>query len=437
MQLTLDQRRTLLAPYQIDPERGFLPADDPLAEIPGELGSWCGIAQQLPKLLIAGKVRQAVDNVDKSTVVAIDKFINQSAAAEHSKHIASAHADTNYSPALERAMLALSYIAHAYIWGQPLPPKSLPAQLAVPWCKIASILGRPPVLSYASYALHNWKRLDKSIPIELGNIALVQNFLGGADEEWFVLVHVDIEYKAAGAIANILPALEAVKNKDAVHLEECLRAIDESFASMYATLERMPEHCDPYIYYHRVRPYIHGWKDHPLFPDGLIYEGVETYGGKPQYLRGETGAQSSIIPALDAALGIVHDNDRMRHYLDEMRDYMPPGHRAFIKAIEQGPSVREFVLSFAPGADASSDLSNLSKSSKAPAPSAKQLHNVYNSCIHWLEKFRTKHLEYARDYIFAQAQRTPTNPSAVGTGGTPFMPYLEKHRDETAQHLLK
>lgn len=420
MQLTADQKQALLAPYQIDLNRGFLPTVDPLIAVPAELGPWCKIAEQLPKLLIAGKVRQTVE-----AVLTIEDVSNRSSevlkteSAADKSHIVSISIEklNNNKPALERAMLAFSYIAHAYIWGKADPPQSLPSQLAVPWCQVATKLGRPPVLSYASYALHNWKRIDKDGPIELGNIALVQNFLGGADEEWFVLVHVDIEAKAASAMAAILPAQQAVKDHDAFYLKECLNTIDESLSSIYSTLERMPEHCDPYIYYHRVRPYIHGWKDQPSFPNGLMYEGVESYKNRPQFLRGETGAQSSIIPALDAALGVVHDNDRMRHYLDEMRDYMPPGHRAFIKSIEQGPSVRDFVMQ--------------------RAQSQKKLHDVYNSCVQWLEKFRTKHLEYARDYIFAQSQRSPNNPSAIGTGGTPFMPYLEKHRDETAQHLLK
>ncbi len=46
------------------------------------------------------------------------------------------------------------------------------------------MLGRPPVLSYASYALDNWRRIDRKNPIDLGNIALLQNFLGGQDEEY-------------------------------------------------------------------------------------------------------------------------------------------------------------------------------------------------------------------------------------------------------------
>ena len=51
----------------------------------------------------------------------------------------------------------------------------------------------------------------------------------------------------------------------------------------------MPEKCDPYVYYHRVRPYIFGTKDNPDLKKGLIYE--NQFDNKPQFFRGETGAQ--------------------------------------------------------------------------------------------------------------------------------------------------
>jgi indoleamine 2,3-dioxygenase len=176
----------------------------------------------------------------------------------------------------------------------------------------------------------------------------------------------------------------------------------------------MPERCDPYIYYHRVRPYIHGWKNHPDLPEGLIYEGVAEYGGKPQQFRGETGAQSSIIPALDAALGVWHEEDLLKTYLMEMRTYMPPRHRRFIESLEARKNIRDFCRS----ADA-------------------DLRSLYDHAVEMVEKFRSLHLEYAATYIFKQAQSDPKNPHDVGTGGTPFMKYLKKHRDETTQHRLR
>src|SRR5437899_295207 len=114
----------------------------------------------------------------------------------------------------------------------------------------------------------------------------------------------------------------------------CLHAVAGAEEQMHHTLRRMPERCDPYIYYNRVRPYIHGWKDNPTLPRGVVYDGVEDFQGATQHFRGETGAQSSIIPALDAAFGVSHAEDPLRQYLAEMRDYMPPKHRAFIETVE-------------------------------------------------------------------------------------------------------
>jgi indoleamine 2,3-dioxygenase len=290
----------------------------------------------------------------------------------------------------------------------------LPQRLAVPWHIVAESLGRPPVLSYSSYALHNFFRFDPGREIECGNLGLIQNFLGGIDEEWFILVHVEIERRAAPGMAVLHACVEAADAGDADRLAARLTEIEASVTSMYASLERMPERCDPYIYYHRVRPYIHGWKNHPDLPNGVVYEGVEAYGRQPQQFRGETGAQSAIVPSLDAMLGVRHKDDILGAYLKEMRSYMPPAHRAFIDSLEARGSIRPFVQ----------------RSNHA------RLTELYNACVEGLERFRSLHLEYAARYIFRQAQTDEKNPHAVGTGGTPFMPYLTKHRDETTEHRL-
>ena len=382
-----------LETFHVDPQRGFLPSVDPLDCLPAAFAGWEEVARELAKLLVAGTIRHELEQLP---------ILKVSALTEQ-RH-------------LERAMMLLSYFGHAYVWGEVTPASRLPASIAVPWYTVSQRLGRPPVLSYASYALHNWRRLDPTGPIALGNIVLLQNFLAGVDEEWFILVHVDIEAQMGPALAALGLAQTAVTEDHGQELEQHLSTIASAQECAYATLLRMPERCDPYIYYHRVRPYIHGWKNHPALPEGVIYEGVEAYGGTPQQFRGETGAQSSIVPSLDAALGITHKDDPLRPYLMEMRDYMPREHRAFIAAIEHGPSIREYVV--------------------AHRHAQPALRDVYNACVEWIGQFRAKHLEYAACYIQQQSQQSVDNPTDVGTGGTPFMPYLKKHRDETREHQI-
>jgi indoleamine 2,3-dioxygenase len=371
--------------------RGFLPPTDPARVLPATFSVWEEVAADLPKLLVARKTRTFVQRLP---------VLDPSALVD--------------GPELRRAMLLLSFMGHAFVWEGPQASPFIPASIAVPWHAVATRLGRPPILSYASYALDNWRRLEPAGPIALGNIGLLQNFLGGADEEWFITVHIDIEARAEVAMRAVLPAQAAVASGNLPEVERRLSEILRALEGMYETLARMPEWCEPSTYYMRVRPYIFGWKNQPALPNGLIYEGVGAYNNAPQLFRGETGAQSTIVPVIDALLGIAHHPDPLREYLLEMRDYMPPEHRAFLEQAEAGPSLRALCQ----------------------AERGRVL-ELYDDCVELLRRFRALHLEYAATYIRNQAPRGPENPVDVGTGGTPFMRYLKKHEDETAAHRVK
>lgn len=387
-----------LSAYDISAERGFLPAQDPLPAL-SEGPVLNALSKELPKYLGACRLR--------------DYFRNTSQALLSGEQ----NLDVDETRC---AFRTLSFVGHGFVWEDPEHPAArLPAVLAVPWERLSQQMGRPPVLSYASYALDNWRRLDPTGPVELGNIVLLQNFLGGIDEEWFILVHVDIEAKAGPALFGIVQALEAARLQQMEHVITNLWKVAGALETMCQTLRRMPERCDPYIYYHRVRPYIHGWKDNPALPEGLIYEGVEEYQGRAQRFRGETGAQSSIIPALDGGLGIGHEEDPLTRYLVEMRGYMPPQHRAFIEALEAQKDERARPLLYGYVAD-----------HKRTNP---DLWGAFSTCVELVARFREIHLDYADRYIYRQTEKTRSNPSQIGTGGTPFMWYLTKHLEETKQ----
>ena len=389
-----------LSDFGVSPDQGFLPPD-PLEQLPDSpMLNHLGL--ELPKLLSARRVRQFIEG-----------------GRQLLPSIPPTWQDLDY----RAAMRILSFAGHAYVWEDPAQPAAtLPAQLAQPWHDIAVKLGRPPVLSYASYALDNWRRLDPTRPIQLDNIVLLQNFLGGLDEEWFVVIHIQIERQAGPGLAGLIQAINGAASNKPDDVLDGLQRLAAAQTTMRDTLLRMKERCDPYMYYNRVRPYIHAWKNSPTLPQGLVYEGVTAYAGRPQQFRGETGAQSSIVPCLDAGLGVSHAPDPLTVYLQEMREYMPPQHRAFLRAIEQSTDEKNRPLLSAYIRDRRSDNPNLWRS--------------YCTCVDLLAQFREIHVGYADSYIHRQHQIHASNPSAVGTGGTPFMAYLQKHLDETRRALV-
>ena len=354
------------------------------------------IANELPKLLLTNNVQNKINKL-KVNELSVDILLKNKSEKE-----------------INLAMSHLSFIAHAFIWGGNKPEKILPEVISKPWVKLSKYLGRPPILSYASYCLDNWYKVNKKEPVSLDNVALINNFLGGVDEDWFVTIHVCIEDAAGDAINAAYKLSKLSENNNVDDFNANLKKILTSLKNVNNIFSKMPEKCDPYIYYHRVRPYIFGTKDNPDLKKGLIYE--NQFNNKPQFYRGETGAQSSIIPFLDGALGIYHSNDNLRHYLNEMRDYMPPKHRKMIEDVEKRSKAKDLISQ------------------------SKKLMNVYNNCLEEIRKFRAMHLEYAATYIHKQAQVRNTfgtgGSTLRGTGGTPFMKYLKKHRDETQKQKV-
>jgi len=265
----------------------FFPKTPPLKSFKTKaksLNLLSNIASSLPKLLLTNKVQPTVDYLDRNALSVNKLFLNKN------------------TKEINLAMSHLSFIAHAYIWGGAKPNSVLPEVISKPWVKISNYIGRPPILSYASYCLDNWYKIDKNEPISLDNVALINNFLGGVDEDWFVTIHVCIEDAATDAIIAADNLSKLNEDNKVSEFSSELRKIIQSLRRVNEIFSKMPDKCDPYIYYHRVRPYIFGTKDNPDLKKGLIYE--NQFDNKPQFFRGETGAQSSIIPFLDGALGI-------------------------------------------------------------------------------------------------------------------------------------
>jgi indoleamine 2,3-dioxygenase len=286
----------------------------------------------------------------------------------------------------------LGFLASAYVNQVGFEPATvLPSNIALPLCDVCARLGRPPILSYDGYALLNWKRFDPNGPVALGNIDTIQNFVHLYDEHWFILVHVEIEALAARLLAGIDQGAAAIVAGDQAGASTAVTAIAQSLWAQVATLRRIPEKMDPALYYKTFRPYIR-------FFEGVVYEGVDS---APMDFRGETGAQSSVIPTVVAFFKIPHAPTMLTDHLADMRRFMPREHRALIEQVERMPDPR-------------------GKVEKGP----------YNEALEAIATFRETHFEFARRYIAAH-ERDPR-----GTGGTPYLQWLGQLIDETRAHMI-
>jgi len=361
----------VLKKYNVDRHRGFLPPEDPLTKLPIEFACWEDLATNLSDYINAGVIREKIEHLE----------IIQ-------------NPQLNTKPELERAMMLLSFFAHAYVHTPPISSQHIPSSIAVPWIKIADRLKRKPVLSHSSVVLNNWRRLDPDGPISLNNIATLCQFHGGLDESWFYLVTVEIEQVGAKAIPFVLEAMNNVKEQNYAQAAAKLEVVNEVLLNLTDSLKRVYEFCDPHTFYIRVRPFLASF-------ESIKYEGTSL---RLQSHHGGSAAQSSMLQFFDAALGVAYERKSTRDYLRLMRQHMPHKHAEFLDYVEKTSAIKDHV----------------SKSSA--------LETVYKVAIERLIKFRNEHLKLVALYVMKQAKKT--NASAVGTGGTNPMVFLKNVRNQ-------
>jgi indoleamine 2,3-dioxygenase len=361
--------------------RGFLPEHDPLTRFPydSEFSALDEIGRDLPSLLQDHSFRRYARSLE------IPLWPEGRVQA-------------NDLPQLQLYYLRVGFLASAYInqVGEE-PSRVLPANLAVPLCRACKLLNRPPILSYDGYALYNWKRFQPNQPIALGNIDTIQNFVHLYDEHWFILVHVEIEATAARILDAVATAQAALAANAPSLMDDAVEKIAGAVTDQVRVLRRIPEKMSPALYYKTFRPYIRFFEDveyEAEVPGGRVAAGSAAR--LRMNFRGETGAQSSIIPLLVAFMKIPHRPSMLTNHLIDMRNYMPAEHRRLLEMVESMPSVRRFA--------------------------SKQ---NYNAILDAMAEFRSVHYGWAQEYI----NQWTDDPR--GTGGTPYMKWLKQLIDET------
>ena len=354
--------------WEFSRSHGFLIGPDPVADLrqvetglePDRVRVVQELSDAMPMLVGEGKIRSELEQLP---------VLSMSSAI-----------DSGDGRVVERLFQIYAHAANAYVWcDQDASSRQIPDGVAVPLVELARSLGRPPILAHASTSLANFERIDPEGDLSVDNLRCVQELIGTRDESWFHLIHVEIEWHAASAVAGCLDAAAAAPAGDTDSVFDGLRRVPAAFDRMIGAFKRIGEGCSPDYYFRTLRSYLFGFTD-------VVYTGVSEFGGRPQSFRGESGDQSTIIPATQRLLGIEHRRGGLTADLEAMIDYMPVLHQRLLRTIDSR-AIRDHVIESA-------------------------------------------------DWSLTDAYNASRLDDPTGTGGTEFMPWLTQLRDETKEQML-
>ena len=378
--------------YEISENTGFLPEKPPLSSLPAYFNKWEELASQLTKLIQDKQLRDAVHQLP--VLEFSDKTL---------------HSVEEW----RRALVVLTFIFQGYMWqeGESGLPSKMPSILSIPFNIVSQKIGVPLVGVYAASVLYNW-RVESDKPLSVKNLHALFTFTGTEDESWFYMLTVQVELDAVPAINAIYEGVNAMQEGNTTKLISNLKIINSTLKVMQCTLERMTDNCNPQVFFVKIRPFFAGTKGLDTFPNGMIYEGVDS---EPRQYYGSSAGQSSAVKAIDHFIGVQHFG-KDEEFLDAMQYYMPRKHREFLQSIRlQKPSLRQYVI----------DSHN------------EELIKEFNSTVETFVKYRTYHLIMVTRYMVNQRKHS-VNASldTKGTGGTSFMTFLKNVRDNTKAMLI-
>ncbi|KAK3339696.1 Indoleamine 2,3-dioxygenase [Lasiosphaeria hispida] len=436
--ISVDNIQGLLEEFGIS-SNGFLPEHLPLDILPDPYYvPWEYLMQNLNNFLDAETFRQHADQLP----------------------ILSLHRLVTYQEQ-QRAYVVLAFFAHAYIWGGDKASETLPPPISTPLLQISHHLNLPPVATYAALSLWNFRTTDPDDLTNLSAIHSLHTFTGTRDESWFYAVSIAIEARGARTIPLLLHALHSASVHDYPAVTTALHDLTQCITSLGDLLERMDEQCDPNVFYHRIRPFLAGSKNMAAagLPCGVFYDrgGGE---GEWRQLRGGSNGQSSLVQFFDGVLGVEHlhaacgrGNGKEMTFHEEVRGYMPDGHRRFLEYIaEVFPGGLRRALLEGGGHDGYDVRAVDGRLTCLGA---------YRAATDALAALRGKHLQMVTRYIIIPS-RQPLYPGGAvnlatasskvgkavgdqghevkmgqsqltGTGGTALLPFLKQSRDETSR----
>ncbi|TKA74390.1 hypothetical protein B0A55_04516 [Friedmanniomyces simplex] len=396
-----------LDPFTITASTGFMPLHAPLTRLPPAFAAVASLVAEMPVQKLDGTpgllaTYQFGLAIDHGALPNLTPEIGKLTAPDGKLDLAKVTAifrDFSFlasayllEPCYERWSLGLE--------GYGLGRQTLPACLAGPLVKTARILDIPAFMAYAAaYSLYNYRVEDSAIGTDkYSNLRTIRAFQHGLDptssEAGFVLTHVDMVKHSAGLVRGSAQLLDAIRAQDKSSVLDAFILLLDTMHVVEQSMETMWTNSKPKDYL-GYRTFIFGIMNQSMFPNGVIYEGEND--GRPMFVRGESGANDSMIPLLDALLQIPMPANPLTEILKDFQSYRPKPHREFLAGVRQEADwvgVREYCCK---------DV---------------DVAVCYLKLLDHVRSFRWRHWMFAREYIIKRS----THPTA--TGGSPIIRWL-------------
>ncbi|CAG8438240.1 3341_t:CDS:10 [Ambispora gerdemannii] len=395
-----------LPSFTVGYKNGFLPRQDPLARLPDRFFTLEYLLKQMPinlpdgnkGLLARGELGDAVKkNLPFYDVSDVTDQRLLSALFRDYTFLASAY------------LLEPCDIMYREKKNYGLGRQVLPKNIAVPLKTVADKIGANPFMEYAlSYSLYNYQRIDPSKPITYPNLNLVRSFAGSQSEHGFILVHVAMVANSGNLVRWTMETMNSAAQQDRNRFNVALKHLNDTMETINQEMENMWERSNHEDYL-KFRTFIMGSKNQPMFPNGVIYEGVSD---KPLYYRGESGANDSMIPCMDNLLQITAQmpNNPLTEVLKDFRNYRPTNHKQFLEYVQkraEDVNVRGFAVQ-----DANSTA-------------------LYLANMDQIRAFRHRHWNFTKEYIIKHTSHP------VATGGSPIITWLPNQLSTVLHQMAK
>lgn len=220
--------------------------------------------------------------------------------------------------------------------------------------------------------------------------------------------------------------LKASVSTRLMRMTDNLHAVADAMKAANHTMHRLDERCDAFAFYDRLRPWLAG---HP--EGGVCYQGVFS-GEIPRVEKysGASGAQSALLPSIDAFLGITYGSSgtntagvsveartgmgKFLSLLQSYRWHMPPQHRRFLREnVQAKRNVRDLISHL--------EECRLRESLPVGVSDVKALKKAYNRCIHNMIHFRQKHNDSVAKYIKSMAEKREAAQRVATTAASPMV----------------